>query len=116
MNGTTDSALGGSDLRLLTAWCGRRDMSWSVADAALDGPAMALIPRDARRPWQSMLLVLHRGEIRLQNEMGETLASASDLPALLDAVDGGVAEPPSHARLLGSLAALPAATLLGYIF
>ena len=106
----------GSDLRLLSAWCGRRDMTWSAAQTLPDTPAMVLIPRDARRPWQTMLLVLQGPEIRLENELGETLASASDLPALLDAVDGGVAEPPSiRNRLLTGLAALPAVTLMGFI-
>ncbi len=41
-----------------------------------------------------MVLVLAQGELRLENELGETLASASDLPALLDAVEGGVADAP----------------------
>jgi hypothetical protein len=54
---------------------------------------MVLEARDAGGPWQRMLLLLERTELRLLNEMGETLASASGLPALLDAVDGGVAEP-----------------------
>ena len=106
----------GADLRLLSAWCGRRDMTWSAAQALPDTPAMVLIPRDARRPWQTMLLVLQGPEMRLENELGETLASASDLPALLDAVDGGVAEPPSiRNRLLTGLAAFPAVTLMGFI-
>ena len=52
---------------------------------------MMLKPRDASGPWQRMLVVLGEGELRLENELGETLASASDLPALLDAVEGGVA-------------------------
>ena len=63
---------------------------------------MMLEPRDAARPWQRMMLVLDKRELRLENELGETLASASDLPALLDAVEGGVAESPALARSLGS--------------
>ena len=55
---------------------------------------MMLEPRDAARPWQRMMLILENQEIRLENELGETLASASDLPALLDAVEGGVADTP----------------------
>ena len=81
-----------------------------------DTPAMVLIPSVARRPWQTMLLVLQGAEMRLENELGETLASASDLPALLDAVDSGVAEPPSlRMRLLTGLGTRPAASLLGFI-
>ena len=106
----------GSDLRLLSEWCGRHDMTWSAAQSLTDAPAMALIPKDARRPWETMLLVLQRPEMRLENEMGETLASGTNLPALLDAVDGGVAEPPSvRNRLLTGLTALPVATLPGFI-
>ena len=56
---------------------------------------MMLKPRDAGRPWQRMILVLDTAELRLENELGETLASASDLPALLDAVEGGVADTPA---------------------
>ena len=41
-----------------------------------------------------MLLVWSGEELSLEDEAGETLASASDLPALLDAVDGGVADAP----------------------
>ena len=67
---------------------------------------MLLKPRDAGRPWQRMILVLAEGELRLENELGETLASASDLPALLDAVEGGVADAPAagpHAGRVSSL-------------
>ena len=55
------------------------------------------------RPWQRMMLVLEKHEIRLENELGETLASASDLPALLDAVEGGIADERVFTSRLGSL-------------
>ena len=64
---------------------------------------MMLEPRDAARPWQRMMLILENHEIRLENELGETLASASDLPALLDAVEGGVADAPAFASRLSTL-------------
>ena len=77
---------------------------------------MVLRPRKCARPWQGMALVIGRRELRLQDEQGDTLASASDLPALLDALDGGVAEPPPrHGRTLAGLAALQAAALPGFI-
>ncbi len=51
-----------------------------------------------------MRLVLDARELRLENELGKTLATASSLPALLDAVDGGVAETPAlPARVLAGL-------------
>ena len=86
--------LGGIELRALSTWCGRQDLSWTPAECEQGRPMMLLKPRDAGRPWQRMILVLAENEIRLENELGETLASASDLPALLDAVEGGVADAP----------------------
>ncbi len=116
MNSACDTILERSELLALSAWCSRRDMSWSVATAEDHRPAMLLTPRDAGRPWQSMLLVLAAGDMRLHDEVGEVLATASDLPALLDALDGGVAEQPLRQALtFASLAAIPAATLLGYV-
>ena len=65
---------------------------------------MLLRPRHAGRPWQGIRLVLDRGELRLENEMREVLASSSTLPALLDAVDGGVGEvAPMAAQTLAGL-------------
>ena len=84
----------GTAIRALNAWCGTRALSWSAAHPLGGCDVMMLMPRDAERPWQRMMLVLDSSELRLENEEGETLASASSLPALLDAVDGGVAEPP----------------------
>ncbi len=72
---------------------------------------MMLEPRDATQPWQRMMLVLDNQEIRLENELGETLASASDLPALLDAVEGGVGDSPSIAMRLSG----PQPSLAGFI-
>ena len=91
-------------------------MSWVAGHSEADTQAMLLTPRDAGEPWQGMRLVLGRGEMRLEDVAGETLASASDLPALLDAVDGGVAEPAAaRGRVLAGLAAAPVAPLLGII-
>ena len=116
MSQSDEFNLVGSDLSLLSAWCGRHDMTWSAVQSPTDTPSMVLIPKDARHPWETILLILQCPEIRLENGLGETLASGSNLPALLDAVDGGVAEPPSiRNRLLTGLTAIPAATLLGFI-
>ena len=82
-----------TELRTLTAWCAQRDLRWTPAQPDGGVSTMLLEPRAARVPWQRMLLVFDEPDMRLENELGETLASASDLPALLDAVDGGVAEP-----------------------
>ncbi len=104
--------LDGSAIRALNTWCGHRDLSWSAAPPEGECSVMMLSPRDAGRPWQRMMLVLDDVELRLENELGETLASASDLPALLDAVDGGIAEPvaPTNASL-AALFCLPTVLL-----
>ena len=84
--------LGKTDLRALSRWCVGRDLSWTPGRPEDGAEVMMLQPRDARYPWQRIMVVLESPEIRIENELGETLASASDLPALLDAVDGGVGE------------------------
>ena len=77
---------------------------------------MMLRPRECVRPWQGMALVMGQRELRLQDELGDTLASASDLPALLDALDGGVAEPsPRQGRALAGLAASRPVILPGLV-
>ena len=100
--------LGVSAIRALSAWCAGRDLSWSAARSTGGHAVMTLRSRHNGRPWQRMRLVVDEPELRLENELGETLATASDLPALLDAVDGGVAEPPPVSpRVLTGLLSLP---------
>ena len=98
--------LDGSTIRAVNAWCQGRALSWSAADRAGANAVVMLRPVGLSRPWRRMMLVWDGEELRLENEMGETLASASDLPALLDAVDGGVGEaaPLSVGPLAGLLA------------
>ena len=61
------------------------------------------------RPWQRMVLCRERDALRLLDETGTVLAEASTLPALLDAVDGGIAEPMRGRALLHGFAALATA-------
>lgn len=76
-----------SELRVLVRWCRARRLQWQpgVADDGrpaillLGGAAMQLLPDDDG--WQ------------LLDADGQTLAAASDLGGLLDALDAGVAEP-----------------------
>jgi len=73
------------DRQALLRWCHSRRMKWAEAasDAVLlvaesgTGPATRLRPGEDG--WQ------------LETEAGEALAAASDLPALLDAMDAGLA-------------------------
>ena len=87
-----DAMLKRSDLRLLAAWCRPRGISW--LPAAAEGACAALWLMPPGRGVAAMLLVLDRTELRLLDAAGQELAAASDLPALLDAMDGGIADPP----------------------
>ena len=80
-----------ADLLLLTGWCRARDMSWLPGRVG-SGEAAVLLERRGHRA-AAMLLVLDAGELRLLDAAGQELAVASDLQALLDALDFGVADP-----------------------
>jgi hypothetical protein len=84
-----------SDLRLLAAWCRPRGIAW--LPAATTGAAAALWLTPSGRAAEAMLLVVDRAELRLLDAAGQELAVASGLHALLDAMDGGVADPPAAA-------------------
>jgi hypothetical protein len=81
------------DLAMLTRWCHERRLSWQPVCA--DDGSLAVKLASVRAPalGRDMLLVVGPDELRLLGAPGEPLAAASDLPSLLDAVDGGVAEP-----------------------
>lgn len=51
-----------------------------------------LLERRGRGTSEPLLLVLHAAELCLMDTAGQVLASASDLPALLDAVDRGIGD------------------------
>ena len=85
--------VGRSALRALASWCAARGMRWSPARSDEGAPAL-LLDRRGQPQAESMLVVLHEDGFHLRNAVGEELAAASELPALLDALDGGVAEPP----------------------
>lgn len=80
--------LDADDARILARWCRNRRLS---AVACAEG-GMTL-ESWVSPAWNSMRLVESVEGLTLLDGTGETLASASDLPALLDAVDAGVAEP-----------------------
>ncbi len=81
-----------ADLQALGVWCQDHRVTWSATRR--DGADLAVIlePETASRAWQCMRLVLDAPELRLEDETGQALACASDLPALLDAMDGGLAD------------------------
>jgi len=67
-------------------------MRWTPARSDDGAPAL-LLQRRGQPTADALLVVLDEDGFRLADTAGEVLASASDLPALLDALDGGVAEP-----------------------
>ena len=79
------------DIHTLSNWCKHRGLRWAPGSSG--EPSMLLERQTASRPWQRMVLCHERDALRLLDETGTVLAEASTLPALLDAVDGGVAEP-----------------------
>ena len=61
-------------------------------------PALLLEQARPTRAFQRMVLRLEDDALRLHDETGALLAEGSDLPALLDAVNGGVGEPAGQAH------------------
>jgi hypothetical protein len=82
-----------SELKVLAAWCRNHDLSWMPSGSEDAGATLVLQPHGSCGAWERMLLIPGEDGYTLVTEDGQTLASASDLPALLDALDGGVAEP-----------------------
>jgi len=85
--------LDGAELRAFSVWCAEHALRWLPATAECGIGAMVLEPAQRRRAWERMLLLLREDGFHLVTEDGEALAKASDLLALLDALDSGVAEP-----------------------
>jgi hypothetical protein len=103
--------LGVVELRILDRWCAARRLAWrGLPGPAMDGRAdgqSLRIAAPGRGGVDAMYLTGSAGGYVLQDFEGAALAIASDLPALLDAVDAGVAEPlrnPFHARQVASAA------------
>lgn len=84
--------LDAADLRTLSFWCLQHRMSWmpGCSDAGEGGLLLCVAARAGIG--SALLLLTGQPELRLVGREGETVASASTLPALLDALDGGVAD------------------------
>jgi hypothetical protein len=85
--------LNGMELRLLASWSSKNRLSWMPAGSQDGRDAVMLQPRDCRSAFERMLLIPDDDGFSLVQEDGQVLAAASDLPALMDALDGGIAEP-----------------------
>ncbi len=88
-----------AELRHLTQWCAARRLSWRPACTDAGEPAVLLHRSTRDAAWADMLLVADDSSLTLFDEASALLASASFLPALLDALDAGVAEPTYTAPL-----------------
>ncbi len=87
-----------TELRTLARWCRGRGLRFLPVGTGQvgTGPAGSVIlfeRLEPTRPWQRMKLVQDEDGFRLCDECDELLASGSDVTAMLDALDGGVAEP-----------------------
>ncbi|MBN8890191.1 MAG: hypothetical protein J0H91_07850 [Rhodospirillales bacterium] len=85
--------LDSDELRLLSRWCRARRLHWQPGVADDGQPAVLLTGATPGMVWRGMLLLPTDDEWRLLDAPGDMLAAASDLPALLDALDAGVAAP-----------------------
>lgn len=81
------------ELKTLASWCRSRGLRLLPLQVGAEETVILFEPSEATRPWQRMKLTLDDDGFRVCDELDDVLASASDLPALLDALDGGVAEP-----------------------
>jgi hypothetical protein len=102
--------LDAAELKTLAHWCRGRGLRFFPLAIGAAGTVILFERTEATRLWQRMKLILDDDGFRVCDELDETLASASDLPALLDALDGGVGEPvrggPAARRHAASLPAL----------
>ena len=80
-----------ADLRTLSLWCRQHRMSWMPGCSDTGEGGLLLRGAIGRRATTELLLLTEQPELRLVCEGGETMASASTLQALLDALDAGVA-------------------------
>ena len=96
------------ELRTLAQWCRGRGLRFMPLGCGPAGSVILFERLEPTRPFQRMKLVQDDDGFRLCDEGDELLASGSDLPAMLDALDGGVAEP--AARRVGGTGAWPSLT------
>jgi|GEM_PF-4842047 len=79
-----------ADRTVLVRWCRTRHVTWAALSGAPEHPVISLLAEEG--PWAALRLSHEPSGWMLATEGGETLAAASSLPALLDAMDAGIAE------------------------
>ncbi|MCX7381331.1 MAG: hypothetical protein NT133_07925 [Alphaproteobacteria bacterium] len=81
-----------SDRLVLLRWCRARRVPWSTGDTP---GGTAMITLHATQGRRTLRVIAAADGMRLETEGGDTLAAASGLLALLDAVDAGIADMPN---------------------
>jgi len=84
-----------AELKHLTRWCTARRLHWQPARSENGAPAILLRGSGMRVAWQDMMLTEEDDGVSLRDSRGTLLADASEIPALLDALDTGlITRPP----------------------
>jgi hypothetical protein len=69
-------------------------LRWLPARTDAGEPAIQISAQTGRLAWSDMLLVADaQDDVSLMDAAGQTIATASDVPALLDALDAGLLRP-----------------------
>ena len=89
-----------AELKHLSRWCSARRLHWQPARTESGAPAILLRGDSASVAWHDMMLIEEDDGVALVDEQGDLLADASEILALLDALDTGlVTRPmPRHRR------------------
>ncbi len=103
-NDRKSSALTAMDLAVVARWCQTRRCRTRMA-AGLRS-VLVIETLSQHTAWQRLALAKLGNLYRLSDEWGDTLAEASSLSVVLDAVDGGVATP-LHTPLMQVAATTP---------
>ena len=90
------------DLHTLNRWCGARRLCWQPARTDAGAAAVLLQGRLGGPAWAGLLLASDDDGFVLLDGIGDRLAEASDLLALLDALDAGIGRPRPAARAASS--------------
>jgi hypothetical protein len=82
------------ELHSLTRWCASRRLRWLPVRTDAGEAAIQISAQTGRLAWSDMLLVADaEDDVSLVDAAGQIIATASDVPALLDALDAGLLGP-----------------------
>ncbi len=83
-----------AELKHLSRWCSARRLHWQPARTEAGAPAILLRSDSVLVAWHDMMLIEDDDGVALLDEQGDLLADASEIPALLDALDSGLVTRP----------------------